>query len=278
MRRAAIAVALAIAGLASAARADEDPPREDSDPAALFRGATEALAGERPGEAIAKLEALGDRGVTDAVISFDRGLAYAARVRAGAEQPGDLGRAAHGFEEARQLTRDPGLAAEAASALEAVRSEVARRRARGGDPVEIAGGVSLGRSIVNVLPEDAWAALAGVAAVVLSIALLVRARASLPRVRVAATTSGAISGALLVTTALLTWAARDARLHLREGVVVTPSARLLDARHLALDGVPALPEGVRVRIVDETGGFSRVALGDKTGYLPSSAVLPLAKR
>lgn len=278
VKRTALAIALALLAFALPARADEETPKEESDPAALFRGANEALAGGRPGEAIAKLEALADRGVVDAVISFDRGLAYAARIRAGGEQPGDLGRAAHGFEETRELTRDPGLAAEATSALEVVRSEIARRRARIGDPVEIDSGFTLGRSIVNVLPENAWAALGGVAAAVLALAILLRWRATLPRVKVAATTAGAISGALLVTTSVLAWAARDARLHLREGVVIAPSARLLDARHLAVDGIPAVPEGVRARIVEETGGFSKVVIGARTGFLPSSAILPLAKR
>ena len=44
--------------------------------------------------------------VVDAAASYDRGLAYAMRVRIGAEVPGDLGRAAQGFEEARELSRE----------------------------------------------------------------------------------------------------------------------------------------------------------------------------
>lgn len=275
---ASCALLLACAAFTGTARADEDAPQEETNPAALFRGAQEALAADRPGEAIAKLEALADRGVVDAVVSFDRGLAYAARVRAGAEQPGDLGRAAHGFEETRELTRDPSLAADATSALTSVRSEIARRRSRAGDSVEIEHGFSLGRSIVDLLPENVWAALAAVMALALSAAILVRHRVTLPRAKVAATTSGAIAGSLLLITSVLAWAARDARLHLREGVVIAPNARLLDARHLAMDGVAPVPEGARARIVEESGGFSRVIVGSLDGYLPSSAVLPLAKR
>ncbi len=275
-RAAPVLLVLAAIVIATQAHADEEPAPED--PATLFRGANEALAAGRPNEAIAKLEALGDRGVVDPVISFDRGVAYAARVRAGAEQPGDLGRAAHGFEETRELTRDPGLASDATSALAAVRSEIARRRARAGEPVEIDSGVSLGRSIVGLLPENAWAMVATLAAALLAAALLVRWRATLPRAKVAATTSGAIAGGLLAASALLAWAARDARLHLREGIVVTPNVRLLDTRHLALDGVTPIPEGARARIVEESGGFSHVIVGGANGYLPSSAILPLAKR
>jgi hypothetical protein len=276
---AAVAILVVCLACVASARADaNDASREDADPAALFRGATDALASQRPGEAIAKLEALADRGIVDAVLSYDRGLAYAARVRGGSEQPGDLGRAAHGFEEARDLTRDASLSADATSALAVIRSEIARRRSRAGDPVEIEHGFSLGRSIVDLLAENAWATMGALMALVLSASIVVRRVVELRRAKVAATTAGAIAGALLVITSLLAWAARDARLHLHEGVVVTPNARMLDARHLSLAGVAPIPEGVRVRVVEESGGFSRIVVGGVEGYLPSTSVLPLTKR
>lgn len=274
-RRMLACVLLAIATLAIPRIADAD---EDTDPAALFRSANEALAADRPSEAIAKLEALADRGVVDAVVSYNRGLAYAARVRAGSEQAGDLGRAAHGFEEARELTRDPALAADATSALTIVRSEIARRRSRAGDPVEIEHGFSLGRAITSLLPENAWAAIAALMAVILSVAIVLRRTQKLTRAKVAATTAGAIAGSLLLITSILAWVARDARLHLREGVIIAPSARLLDSRHLAMDGVAPVPEGIRARVLDESGGFSRIGFAGVEGFLPSNAVLPLAKR
>jgi hypothetical protein len=273
MRLRAVAFVLLFGAVASADETDEQ-----TDPAALFQGATQALGAERPNEAIAKLEALGDRGVVDAVVSYDRGLAYAARVRAGGEQPGDLGRAAHGFEESRELTNDKHLLADATNALAAVRSEIARRRARAGDPVEITHGFSLGRSIVDLLPENAWAIFGLITAIALSIALIARRFAAAGRGRVAATTTAAIAGGFLVITSILSWAARDARLHLREGIIVTPNARLLNAQHLVIDSVSPLPEGIRTRITEETGGYSRVTLAGTDGYLPSSAILPLAKR
>lgn len=273
---AAVRVALLVLAVAGVARADEAD--EQLDPPALFAGATQALAADRPNEAIAKLEALGDRGIVDAVVSYDRGLAYAARVRLGAEQPGDLGRAAHGFEETRELTSDKHLAADAATALAAVRSEIARRRSRAGDPVEIAHGFSLGRSIVELLPENAWAVIAALMALALSVALVVRRLIAQPRGRVAATTAASITGGLLLVTSILAWAARDARLHLREGVVIASNARLLDARHLVIDSVAPIPEGVRTRIFEEGGGYSKVSLGGVDGFITSSAVLPIAKR
>lgn len=268
--------ALLILLFAVTAHADET--EEQLDPSALFRGATDALTAGKPNEAIAKLEALGDRGVVDAVVSYDRGLAYAARVRAGSEQPGDLGRAAHGFEETRELTNDRSLSNDAGNALAAVRSEIARRRSRAGEPVEIEHGFSLGRSIVELIPENAWAIFAGVMALGLAIAIVARRLIQQGRGRVAATTSATIAGGLLVATAILAYAARDARLHLREGVVIAPNARLLDAQHLVIDSVAPVPEGVRTRILEESGGFSKVTLRGTDGYLPSNAVLPLAKR
>lgn len=250
---------------------------DEQTPDAIFRAATDALSGDRPADAIVTLESLADHGVVDPVASYDRGLAYALRVRAGAEQPGDLGRAAHGFEEARELSSDPALVADATRALVAVRAEVARRRSRAGDPVELSSGVSLGRSIVRLLPENAWAGLAVAFSLVLAVAIVLRARVAAPRAKVAATTTAAVSGALLVLATLLAWAARDARLTLREGVIVAPSARLLDERHLARDDVAALPEGARVRILEEAGEYDRIAVAGEEGFVQTSAVRPLAK-
>jgi hypothetical protein len=144
----ALGVAMTVAWAGSARAAEETDALRGKAAAALVEG--------RPGEAIDDLEALADRGVLDPRVSFDRGLAYAYRVRAGKEQPGDLGRAAHGFEEARALTEDSRLVDAATGALAVLRAEVARRRAQADDPVEIEHGPPLGRSIAYILPEDAW--------------------------------------------------------------------------------------------------------------------------
>ena len=268
---------LAVTSFGDARGETQATGENENDPAALFRAATDALAGDRPAEAIAKLEALGDRGVIDPVVSFDRGLAYAGRIRAGAEQPGDLGRAAHGFEEARELSRDGALVADANAALAAVRAEVARRRSRAGDPIEVENGVSLGRSIVKLLPENAWATLAGLCALVLSIGIVLRARATLKRLKVAGTTTSAVAAGLLALSALILHSARDDRHHVRDAVVIAPSARLLDVQHLALSSVAAVPEGARVQLLDESGDFAHVVSGRAEGWLPSSTVLPMAK-
>ena len=259
------------------ADANANANAEDLDPAALFRSATDALAGDRPVEAIAKLEALGDRGVVDPVVSFDRGLAYAGRIRAGAEQPGDLGRAAHGFEEARELSHDAALVADATTALAAVRAEVAKRRARAGDPVELDHGVSLGRSIVKLLPENVWAILGAICAFALAVGIVVRARAHVKRLKVAGTTTCSVAGALLLVIAYVLSTARDVRLHVREAVIIAPSTRLLDEKHVALLSVAPLPEGARVQLLDEGADFAHIVAGRAAGWLPSGHVLPMAK-
>lgn len=268
-----VLAAASITLLASSAHADDI-----DDPAKIFENATKALDGERPVDAIASFEALGDRGVIDPVISFDRGLAYAARVRAGAEQPGDLGRAVHGFEEARQLSGDPALDRDATTALTAVRAEIARRKSRSGDPVELDTGFSLGRSIVNLLPENAWAAIAALASLALCVGIVIRARAEAHRAKVAGTTTASLAGGVLVLAAMLLHSARDVRIHLREAVVITPNVRLLDDKRVALTTVAPIPEGARVQLLDEGGDFARVMVGRTEGVLPSSALLPMAKR
>jgi hypothetical protein len=283
---ACIALGTSVAAHASAqpananadASANAAEPGEDTNPAALFRAATDALGGDRPVEAIAKLEALGDRGVIDPVVSYDRGLAYAGRVRAGAEQPGDLGRAAHGFEEARELSHDSALVDDATKALADVRAEVAHRRSRSGDPIELESGLSLGRSIVKLLPENVWALLAALSSLALSVGIVLRAKARVRRLKVAGTTTSAVAAGLLVLFSLILAEARNVRLRVHEAVVIAPSTRLLDDKHVAMPSVAALPEGARVELLDESSEFAHVQAGRSRGFLPSSALLPLAKR
>lgn len=267
MKRAAFVLLL----FASVASADEPTPDVAAGKAAVALGAGHPL------EAISELEALSDRGVIDPVVSYDRGLAYAERVRAGGEQPGDLGRAAQAFEEARSLTHDDALERDATRALAIVRAEIAKRRARAGETAELEHGQSLGRSIVGLLPENVWAILAALCAAALTAGIIVRARSAPGRVRVAGTTTCAVSAALLGVCATNVYYARDARLHLREAVVITTS-RLLDARHVAIDGAAPVIEGASVTLIEESPEFARVAVGRAEGWLPATSVLPIAKR
>jgi hypothetical protein len=251
--------------------------RADDDPSALFAQATRALKEGRAGDAIAAFEALADRGVVDPVASYDRGLAYATRVRIGAEVPGDLGRAAHGFEEARDLSRDPRLTDDATRALTVVRSEVARRRTRTGQPVEVDPGRSLSRTLASFLPEDTWAFVAVASSALLALALLVRWLSRGSRLRVAcAIAAGGTAPALAVSIGM-TLSARHDRLNLHEAVVVTSGARPTDERGIVVAGGTPLPEGARVEVLEARGPQTRVRFGSIEASVAAGALRDLAR-
>ncbi len=272
---AAVLFAAVIALASRAVRADGAPSSETD---AMFAKGVEALEAGKPGEAIAQFEALADRGVVDANVSYDRGLAYAARVRIGAEQPGDLGRAAHGFEEARSLTEDKTLERDATAALGAIRNEVARRRLRSGTGTEVEPNPSVLELLVHLVSEDAWAAVAAVASLVAGISLFVRSEAKRRRLRIGATVTFAVSAPLCLVLALLAWHARDERLTVREGVVVNPNARPLDERGIVLPSANPLPAGARVRVLGVSPGSSEIQWGSLHAWIPSASVRPLARR
>jgi hypothetical protein len=81
-----------------------------------------------------------------------------------------------------------------------------------------------------------------------------------------------------VAFALVLAEARDVRLRVREAVVIAPSTRLLDEKHVAMLSVAPLPEGARVELLDEGADFAHVLAGRAQGWLPSSALLPMAKK
>jgi hypothetical protein len=253
------------------------PARAEDDPAALFAQATQALKEGRAGDAIASFEALADRGVVDPVASYDRGLAYATRVRIGAEVPGDLGRAAHGFEEARDLSRDSRLTEDATHALTVVRSEVARRRTRAGQPVEVDPGRSLTRTVASLLPEDTWAALAVASSALLALGLFVRWLARAHRLRVACGVAAGVAAPALAVSIAMTLAARHDRLGLREAVVVTSSARPIDERGIAVAGATPLPEGARVEVIEARGPWTRVRFGSIEASVTAGTLRDLAR-
>lgn len=242
----------------------------------LFRAGLLALEKEQPRDAIAAFEALADRGVVDAHVSFDRGLAYAQRVRLGGAQPGDLGRAAHGFEEARALAPNDALAREAADALAVVRAEAARKRASGSEVVELDRGATLGRSVVSLLPENAWAFSALTASMALACALVVRDRARDRHVRVGAATVALLALVLLASTASLLAAARHDRRELREAVVVAPSLRPADERLVTKPASGTIPEAARVELGPSRPGWVFVRWGNVSGWVPASGVRRIA--
>jgi hypothetical protein len=199
------------------------------------------------------------------------------RTRIGAEVPGDLGRAVHGFEEAHDLARDPRLADDAARALVTVRSEVARRRARAGEPVEVDPGRSLGRTVAGLLAEDTWAAFSIAASVILALGLFVRWLGRAGRIRVAGGIAAGVAAPALVLSMAMTLASRHDRLSLREAVLVAPSARPSDERGIPIQGATPLPEGARVEVVDARGLATRVRFGTIEAWVAPGALRELAR-
>lgn len=270
LRFALVALTLATA-LASPARADV-PDAE------LFAAGVRALDDERPNDAVASFEALADRGLVDSSASFDRGLAYAARVRLGAEQPGDLGKAAHGFEEAMALADDAALARDADAALSQVRTEIGRRRAREGNAVEIEQRRPAWRALSRLLSENAWSGLALASSLLLGAGLFFRWKSPTGRRRGASATMIAVAvPAVLLTTSLAATARHD-RLYVREGVIVAASARPSDARGIALPGGTPLPEGARVEILGASAAWTEVRAGAVDAWIPTSTLRPIARR
>ncbi|MDP8999209.1 MAG: hypothetical protein M3O46_03760 [Myxococcota bacterium] len=244
---------------------------------ALFASAARALHEGRAGDAISSLETLADLGVVDPVASYDRGLAYALRVRIGAEVPGDLGRAAHGFEEARERSRDPRLIEDASRAVGVVRSEIARRRARAAQPVEVDPGRSLARTVSGLLAEDTWSAMAAASSAVLAIALFVRWLARVRRMRIAGGVAAGIAAWVLFVATAMTMAARHDRTRVREAVVVAANARPVDDRGITVPGAAPLPEGARVEVIGARGPWGHVRFGNIEAWVASNALRDLAR-
>jgi hypothetical protein len=251
---------------------------EDTEtPAAMFAGGAQALRDGRASDAIAAFEALADRGTVDPAASYDRGLAYAMRVRIGAEVPGDLGRAAQGFEEARDLTHDSKLEDAASRALTVVRSEVARRRTRAGEPVEVDAGRSLARTVSSLLAENSWCLLAAVCSAILAIGLFVRRIARKRRLRVGGGVAAGLASPLLLLAVAMALAARHERRAVEEAVVVTSGTRPSDERGIVAPGATPLPEGARVEVVYWRESRARIRFGALDAWVPTTALRDLAR-
>lgn len=267
-RKTAIFCGAALLLLAAAAAAKDDDQ-------ALFRQGVEALSRGAYDDAVDHFELLADRGFVHPDASFDRGAAYVERARSSSAEPGDLGRAAAAFAETVELRPSD---SEAEHALEAVRDEIARRRARqGSDP--IAARPSLGRAIVALLPEDAaWGAAFGPILATVGLALRQLSRARRPRLT--GTTTAAIGSAVLLLCGGLAFAARHHRLSSHPAVVVAPSARLLDetGKPLAKSEVEhdEIPEGASIWVLDRRGTLAKVEWGTDTGWISAGQLRQLA--
>jgi hypothetical protein len=265
---AAAAAAIMLLLLPSVARAQADN----------FTKATKALEQGKPEIAITELEVLADRGVLDAHASFDRGLAYAERVRLGGAQSGDLGRAVHGFEEARRLSGDAKLTADAERALYAVRAEIARERARG-EAVELESH-SFEETIARLGSATGWGILACVASLLASLggaaAWQLRGKTSsgARRVQAGAVIVACIGAPLAIASAFF---ARDRALDDQRSwaVVITPESR---ARLTGSVASTPMPEGAIVEVTRTEAGRVEVRWGSEREWLSRAAVRLLVTR
>jgi hypothetical protein len=111
----------------------------------------------------------------------------------------------------------------------------------------------------------------------LGVAILVRTGARARRARVGASLAIALTALLLCIAAAATAVLRHDRFDHHEAVVVAAAARPADASGLARQGVSPLPEGARVEVVEGNGALTRVRWGAIDGWIPTSALRPLAK-
>ncbi len=258
MKAALLLAALLVALAPARARADERPEE-------AFAQAAAALQKGEYGAAIETFEALADQGFVHPDASYDRGVAYVMRVRAKAERPGDLGRAAAAFEETLLLRPDD---RDADAALDLVRAEVTRRRARHTkEAVDVR--PTLDRMLVGLAGEETWGLAAFAASLALALGLVLRPRAGRAH----------IAGSILVPTAIvalaalvpLAWGAHVLARSTRPGVIVASEVYLSDAEGRAIGGDP-VPEAARVEAGDRKGGLVHVRWGAAEGWVPAADV------
>jgi len=260
---AAIALGLVLTAWSSHAQADDREERFSRASAALDKGDTAT--------ALLDLEALADRGVLHPDVAYSRGLAYAMRARSPSAEPGDLGRAAEGFEEALRLRPDD---RDAEQALDLVHAEVARRRARM-DKNDTVVRPSLDRVLVTTLSPVAWVILAIFASLLLAFGLLARRRER-RFVRIAGKVlvpTSLVALAVLVPAAAMSRSLTETR---REGVVIVPEIGMRDD-----DGQPTtapdIPESTLIEVGERRNDVLLVRWGSYEGWVPAESVRVIAQ-
>lgn len=229
-------------------------------------------------EAVDALELLSDNGFIHRDASLARAYAYVERARSRAAHPGDLGRAVAALEEARLLDPKEGAFT---SALETLRSEIARRRMREARS-ELTQRPALGRAVTALLAEDSWALLAALGSSVLTLGLALRIFVRRRSAEIAGSVGIVVGLVLGLVCGGLAAAARHYRISSRPGVVVVSEVRLLDAdfRPLKVSAKQsnAVPEGSLVHVRGERAGHYHVEWGALSGWVDGSALRLLATR
>ena len=239
-----------------------------------FDAAVAAIESGAYGDAIDRLEQLADQGFVHPDASFDRAVAYLGRARSPQRQPGDLGRAAAAL--AETLALRPGDRA-AESALDAVRTEIGRRRAHtGGAP--LVARPRLVRALVGLLPEQAWGVIGALGSASLAWGLALRLFVRRATTEVPGALAIGIGGLLLCVGGGLALGARHFRRTSTLAVVVVPEARLLDdaGRPLPVAAntteTNVVPEGAEVYVLEQRGALDRVEWGTTDGFVIAGQV------
>jgi hypothetical protein len=279
-----VMVMLSVAVLSSRASASTE-----DDTTSLFQRGVAALRDGAVSDAVEVFEALADRGFVHPDASFDRALSYLGRVRAGAERPGDLGRAAAALEETLLLRADD---RDAETALELVRAEVARRRARSGASADVDARPTIDRAVFGFASEWTWSILAGAASLLLTAGLVLRwvdgqmaekgaeTQHDMPLegpLHLASSIAVPIGVVCLLVFAILAAGARQLRLTTTEGVVVAPEAHLVTEKGV-LTTRGAIPEAARVELGEQRGALVHVRWGAVEGWTQLDSVRRLAHR
>lgn len=255
------------------------PSHAESTPEPTLAKAVQSLEQGAVDDAIDQLESLADSGFAHPDASWDRAAAYVERARSNNARPGDLGRAVAALEETLLLR--PGDS-DAERALEKVRGEIARRRAReGAEPVVAK--TTLSRAVVTLVPEAVWAILAALGSLVTTAGAAMRLLSENERRRFAANVAAGVGLVLLLSCGSLAATARHQRVSSRPAVVVVSDARLLDEAGRPLvqkGGVPehvSMPEGTSLFVHERRGELARIEWGSTEAWVQSAQLRVLSE-
>ena len=253
------------------------PARADS-PDQAYAAALAALNKGAVNEAIDRLELLADQGVVNADASLARAAAYLARADGSGSQPGDLGRAAAALSETLLLRPDD---AQADRALDAVQTEIARRKSKQQESVVVR--PRLSRAMAGLLPEQAWAILAALSSLAIAAGIIVRRLAARPLVRLSTVVSISVGAALAVIFGGAAYAAEQFRVTSQPAVVVVSEARLTNELgrprpYKRGADTTTVSEGATVYVKERREGRCLVEWGSADGWLSLSEVRLLAQR
>jgi len=244
------------------------------EPSSEFEQATVAIEQGAYGEAVDRLELLADRGFVHPDASYNRAIAYLGRAHSQQRAPGDLGRAAHALAETLALRPSD---TQAETLLDAVRSEIGRKRARTGG-ANLVARPRIARAITGLLPEEVWGVIAALGSLSLAVGIALRFRTKEHGVPGALAIG--IGSLLLVLGGSLGFTARHFRRTSTPAVVVVDEARLLDESGRPLQGRGSdgnvVPEGAEVVLLERHAGLAHIEWGNGVGWVVGGQVREVA--